>query len=160
MKELKQRYSEILLSHIESPLEEHLFKAGTLGKEYSKKGVVLPEMIKTHFDILNEREDVLNSDNILKSQEVLLEVAMAMSIEGNAGTLETVMPVLYDELILQFNKLRDSQVRLRENELELKKRIKELEDFYDLAVHRELKMIELKKEIERLNEELEGYKNP
>ncbi len=37
---------------------------------------------------------------------------------------------------------------------ELKIRIKELEEFYDMSVGRELKMIELKEEIEKLNEEL------
>lgn len=43
---------------------------------------------------------------------------------------------------------------------EIKKRVKELEEFYEMAVGRELKMIELKEEIERLKEELEKYKNP
>ena len=38
---------------------------------------------------------------------------------------------------------------------EIQKRVKELEEFYDMAVGRELKMIELEKEIERLKEELE-----
>lgn len=39
-------------------------------------------------------------------------------------------------------------------EEETKKRMKELEEFYDMAVARELKMVELKNEIERLREEL------
>ena len=43
-------------------------------------------------------------------------------------------------------------------EEDLKKRVKELEDFYNMAVTRELKMIELKKEIEGLKEELSRYK--
>jgi len=43
-------------------------------------------------------------------------------------------------------------------EEEIKKRVKELEEFYQMAIGRELKMIELKKEIERLNEELGRYK--
>jgi len=47
---------------------------------------------------------------------------------------------------------------LRNNEEELKKRVQELEKFYDMAVGRELKMIELKEEIERLKEELKKYK--
>ncbi len=37
---------------------------------------------------------------------------------------------------------------------ELEKRLKELEEFYDIAVTREIRMIELKREIERLKEEL------
>jgi PAS domain S-box-containing protein len=47
---------------------------------------------------------------------------------------------------------------LRKREEELKKRVKELEDFYEMGVGRELRMIELKKEIERLKEELGKYK--
>jgi PAS domain S-box-containing protein len=43
-------------------------------------------------------------------------------------------------------------------EEEIKKRVRELEDFYRLAVGREVKMIELKEEIERLKEELIKYK--
>jgi len=38
-------------------------------------------------------------------------------------------------------------------ENELKKRVEELEEFYKMAVNRELRMIELKEEIERLKEE-------
>ncbi|MCG2722712.1 MAG: PAS domain S-box protein [Thermodesulfovibrionales bacterium] len=40
-------------------------------------------------------------------------------------------------------------------EKELKDRIQELEDFYNMAIGRELRMIELKEEIERLREKLE-----
>ncbi len=39
-------------------------------------------------------------------------------------------------------------------EREIEKRVKELEDFYDMAVGRELKMKELKEEIEELKEQL------
>ncbi len=38
--------------------------------------------------------------------------------------------------------------------------MKELEEFYQMAVGRELRMKELKEEIERLKEELKKYKNP
>jgi len=43
-------------------------------------------------------------------------------------------------------------------EEEIKKRVKELEEFYEMAVGRELRMVQLKKEIEALKEELEQYK--
>lgn len=43
-------------------------------------------------------------------------------------------------------------------EEERKERIKELEEFYSMAVGRELRMKELKEEIERLKEELKKYK--
>lgn len=54
--------------------------------------------------------------------------------------------------------LKNSQQQLLDYQKELKNRIKELEDFYDMAIGRELRMIELKKEIESLKEELEKYK--
>ena len=41
---------------------------------------------------------------------------------------------------------------------ELKNRVKELEEFYDMAVGRELKMKELKEEIERFRDETAGLK--
>lgn len=43
---------------------------------------------------------------------------------------------------------------LKRNQKELKKRIDELEEFYDMAVGRELRMIDLKQEIESLHDEL------
>lgn len=43
----------------------------------------------------------------------------------------------------------------RRIEKELKKRVKELEEFYDIAVGRELRMKELKAVIEKLRKELE-----
>lgn len=46
-------------------------------------------------------------------------------------------------------------VRLEEN---LKQRIKDLEEFYDLAVGRELRMVELKEEMERLKNQLKSEK--
>ncbi len=41
---------------------------------------------------------------------------------------------------------------------ELKKRVNDLEEFYDMAVERELKMMELKEKIKKLKEELGKYK--
>jgi hypothetical protein len=44
-------------------------------------------------------------------------------------------------------------------ERDLEKRVKELEEFYDMAVGRELRMIELKEEIAELREEIEKQKS-
>jgi hypothetical protein len=44
-------------------------------------------------------------------------------------------------------------------EKEVKKRIKELQAFYDIAIGRELKMIGLKEKIEELKKEIEKHKN-
>ena len=48
---------------------------------------------------------------------------------------------------------------LQKNEKELQKRVKDLEEFYEAAVGRELKMIGLKEEVESLKKELKKYKS-
>ncbi len=62
-----------------------------------------------------------------------------------AGDLEYGIVVL---------RVRAERVRMEE---ELKKRVKELEEFYDMAVGRELKMIELKREIGDLQDKLSKH---
>ena len=47
---------------------------------------------------------------------------------------------------------------LKKSEKELKNRVKELEEFYDIAIGRELRMKDLKEEIEGLKKELEKHK--
>jgi len=80
--------------------------------------------------------------------------------EGNLLWVEVNSYPMRDEkgeVIRAVETVMDITERVRLEE-ETKKRVKELEDFYEMAVGRELKMIELKKEIERLREELSRYK--
>ena len=51
---------------------------------------------------------------------------------------------------------RDITERKKAEE-EIKKKVRELEEFYEMAVNRELRMKELKKEIKRLEEKLSKY---
>jgi PAS domain S-box-containing protein len=53
---------------------------------------------------------------------------------------------------------KKAEMSLRKSEKILKERVRELEEFYNMAVGRELRMIELKKEIESLQKELEEQK--
>lgn len=66
-------------------------------------------------------------------------------------------PFTIKELLarIKYVKIQD-ELLMREREL--KRRVQELEDFYDIAVGRELRMIELKKEIESLKKKLGGNK--
>ena len=57
--------------------------------------------------------------------------------------------------ITQQKKSEDEQARLNG---ELNRRVEELEDFYQMAIGRELKMKELKEEINQLRSELSKYK--
>ena len=53
---------------------------------------------------------------------------------------------------------KKAEESLKSSEQELIKRVKELEEFYGMAVGRELRMKQLKNEIEKLMKELEKYK--
>jgi PAS domain S-box-containing protein len=53
--------------------------------------------------------------------------------------------------------LKNAQQRIKESEKELKMQVDDLEKFYEMAVGRELRMKELKKEIKRLNRQLGNY---
>jgi DNA-binding NtrC family response regulator len=53
------------------------------------------------------------------------------------------------------HKRKLAEEALKKNEKELKKRVQELEEFYDIAVGRELRIMELTRENEKLREELE-----
>jgi len=50
--------------------------------------------------------------------------------------------------------LKNAQQRIKESEKELKMKVDDLEKFYEMAIGRELRMKELKKEIKRLNRQL------
>ncbi len=51
------------------------------------------------------------------------------------------------------------RIKQIETQEKLKKKVKELEEFYEMSVGRELRMIELKKEMERLEKELGKQKS-
>lgn len=78
------------------------------------------------------------------------------------GATDYVLKDKLKRLVPSVNRaLREVEERIarKQAEEQLKKRLKELEEFYEIAVNRELKMVELKEEIERLKEELRRYKN-
>lgn len=65
-----------------------------------------------------------------------------------------------EELRTEIAERKQTDEALNKSEKELRKQVKELEMFYDMAVGRELRMIELKDVIKRLESELKRYKNP
>jgi DNA-binding NtrC family response regulator len=75
-----------------------------------------------------------------------------------AGALDFIKkPFTVKELIARMKQVKMHE-ELQKSEKELKKKVKELEEFYEMAVGRELRMKELKEEIEELKVELEKYK--
>jgi len=66
-------------------------------------------------------------------------------------------PFTLKELVARINNVR-MQDEMYKSQVELRKKVKELEDFYNMAVGRELRMKELKKEIVKLKADLEACK--
>lgn len=84
--------------------------------------------------------------------KVLLEIDES-SLKDEEGKVIGIIGAARD-----VTKRIQAEEALKKSEQELKKRVQELEEFYNIAVGRELRMIELKQEIESLKEELEKYK--
>jgi PAS domain S-box-containing protein len=84
--------------------------------------------------------------------KVLLEIDES-PLEDEKGEVIGIIGAARD-----FTKQVKAEEALKKNEQELKKRVQELEEFYNIAIGRELRMIELKQEIEKLKEELEKHK--
>ena len=94
--------------------------------------------------LTNEEGQVLETQVLCKTGEV-------KEVEIKANLL-----YLQGRRMLQ-GIFRDVTERKRAEE-EIKKRIKELEEFYDMAVGRELRMKELKEQMEEMKEEMEKLK--
>lgn len=79
----------------------------------------------------------------------------------DVSLMVTISPVLNEKggmtgfvhIAKDITEMKEARQKLIKSEEELKERVKELENFYDMAVDRELKMKELKKEIKGLKDE-------
>ncbi|MBI4690242.1 MAG: PAS domain S-box protein [Nitrospirae bacterium] len=66
---------------------------------------------------------------------------------------------MYAVIILtDITDIKNAQEKISKSEKELKKRVADLERFYEMSIGREMKMKELKKGIKRLNEEILHYR--
>jgi uncharacterized membrane protein YjjP (DUF1212 family) len=86
------------------------------------------------------------ANELQKAKSELEESKIALEIKVRARTRE----------LQELTRMQEEIIK--ERTAELQKRLEELERFQRLIVGRELKMIELKKEVKRLQEELEKYK--
>ena len=95
-----------------------------------------------------------SSHNLLTKKEIKTESGRWFYISHHPirdENKETTHSVI---IATEVTNLKIAQQRITESEEELKKKVNELEKFYDMAIGRELKMKELKKEIKNLNDGL------
>jgi DNA-binding NtrC family response regulator len=167
-------------------LEDVLTDAELMENELRKGGInFVSKLVKKREDFLRELKDfaphIILSDynvpsfsgplamEIVKEQCPDIPFIFVSGAIGEELAIETLkkgatdyvlkdrLPRLVPAVSRALREIEERTARQNAEE-QLKKRFKELEEFYDIAVGRELKMVELKEEIGRLKEELKKYK--
>ena len=114
------------------------------------------------YGVLYNRDEPCYSAGVKCSVKKVFETGLSSTeIRKKGGNhIEIIVYPLKDssgKVISVVEIRRDVTKNMQLNE-EVKKRVRELEEFYDMAVGRELKMVELKEEVERLKKALRKYK--
>ncbi|MBI4850125.1 MAG: PAS domain-containing protein [Nitrospirae bacterium] len=106
----------------------------------------------SHCQMLIENEEPMERVEIRTRDDHWFYVSQRPIRDKNGKYLHTVI------IATDITNLKNAQQMLKKSEQNLKKQVEDLEKFYEMAVGRELKMKELKKEIKKLNSELATYK--
>jgi PAS domain S-box-containing protein len=117
------------------------------------------EEIKKIEKAIKQREAEVRELTLLTKEKKKIPVRIYSSIrKDREGNYLGYFLAFFD--ISEIKALQESlEEKVRERTKELQEKIRELEKFQKLVVGRELKMIELKKEIKNLKEELKKMKN-
>lgn len=133
------------------PLEIIGKSVKTLFLEEDKIDKIINESIKKK--TVRSRELTLISKD---KKKILVDISVSVREDKKGNSIGYFVSITDITEIKKFQESLEEQVKERTKELQDK--IRELEKFQKITVGRELKMIELKKEIEKLKEELEKYK--
>lgn len=160
LRDSEKRYRTIV-ENITDALYMHDFEGNVIDvNENACKtlGYTREELIGANLSMIDSEENkrLLSErmSQLLKENSILFE-GQHVRKDGRILPVEISAKVVTREgsgIIQGF--VRDISDR-KKTEEEIGQRIQELEDFYDMAIGRELRMIELKEEIEKLKEELE-----
>lgn len=114
------------------------------------------EEIEKMLNEVKEKDIIENKEFTLLTKEkkqILVSVSIGARRERNGEFIGSFVGILDITELKRYQ--RELEEKVRERTRELQEKIAELEKFQRLAVGRELKMVELKKEIEKLKEKLQ-----
>jgi PAS domain S-box-containing protein len=111
------------------------------------------------YDILNyERENIDDMiNNLFKAQNYFFGEISSRRKDGTFLDMEISITHIPNENRNVLCLIAHDITERKRRDEEIKNRINELQNFYDMAIGRELKMIKLKKKIEELKEQIEKY---
>jgi adenylate cyclase len=134
---IKEKKPDVVLLDIEMPKMN--------GLEVCKRMIEDEELVKIPVIFVTSAEE------FKEEQKLVLGL--------DTGALDYILrPISQDVLLARVRvgiRLREAEKKLEEKHHELEQRYKELKEFHDLAVGRELKMIELEKKVKELEKRLE-----
>jgi len=154
----------ILLADLDGNLLEVNKKAQEL-LGYTKK-----ELTAMHYSMIHPTEElerisdafaeiILKGRTYFKDSIILRKDGTTIPVDITGSLITYAGKLLVQGIFSDRTERKKAEDELKKNEKELQKRVEELEEFYDMAVGRELRMVELKNEIERLKKDLEKKKN-
>lgn len=100
MKALEQ-YKDLLSGHLEQSGEEKLLQANDMGKNLAGSGYDISDVVNAHFNFLSQNS--LELTDLKNAHELLLETVMAMTIELDMST-EQSLNSLYEKAVMRIFK--------------------------------------------------------
>jgi len=131
---------------------ENVFKTGKI----NRVDFELPSKIWIDWLLMPEfSEDGSVHYVITSGRDITERKHLEDKLKNHHKQLEKLVDERTIDLQNEIARRKKAEVSLRNSEKILKERVRELEEFYNMAIGRELRMIELKKQIESLQKELE-----
>ncbi|MDQ7787305.1 MAG: PAS domain S-box protein [Thermodesulfovibrionales bacterium] len=123
-----------------------------IGKNVFQVYAFLPDSVREEYEsVFTAGTPITTEESMhISGREVITETKKIPIFEGS--NVIKVITIMRD-----ITERKKTEEEMKRSRAELKERIKELEEFYDMAVGRELRMVELKREREQLREQLERY---